>query len=135
MATPDTTELAGEKNLTIEQGATFEHLFTWCEYDAEASPSPIGAPFDLTGFKARMHIRKKFTSTVYYIELTTENGRIAITALEGKIHLYISAEDTADLAWNGTAYYDLELYDDGTSPVYVKRLVQGTVTLSKEATK
>lgn len=133
MTTPDTTELAGTLNLTIEQGATFEHELVWREA-SEGSP-PYGNPFDLTGFKARMHIRKRFTSTDYYIELTTENGRITLTSLLGQIHLYISAADTALLSWTGSAYYDLELYDDSSSPFYVKRLVQGTVTLSKEVTK
>lgn len=85
-------------------------------------------PVDLTGATARMQIRAQLGGAVL-LELTTENGALAITGL-GTITRTLSAAQTAALAWT-EAVYDLEVqYPDGT----VQRYLQGAVTVSREVT-
>lgn len=113
--------LAGELNLTIEQGATF--LLTLIYQD------DTGAPTNLAGATARMQLRASKTAASPVMELTTENGRISITAAAGQINLTISATDTATLT--GSGVYDLELVNGAI----VERLVEGTYTISAQVTR
>lgn len=111
-------------DLTIYQGATFRRTVVWLTGEP---PTPV----DLTGYTARMQIRRKLKDRDFVIELTTENGRISITRPdEGLINLLISATDTAALSIL-SGVYDLELeYDDE-----VVRLIEGAVTISPEVTR
>ena len=121
---------AGTVNITIEQGATFQYVLTWKEYDSTNPPTYEGDPIDLSGYTARAQIRKRLKSEEVMIELTTENGRITLGGALGTISLFIDAEDTEALNFN-SGVWDLEMEVSGI----VKRLVQGTVTLSKEVTR
>lgn len=111
---------AGRASLLVEKGATFHKTIYWEAGDP-------ATPVDLTGYTARMMIRSG--AGVLLIELTTENGRIALNADPGRIDLYISALDTEALIGT-TGVYDLEL----VLGLEVVRLVQGDVTLSPEVT-
>jgi hypothetical protein len=113
--------LAGELNLTIEQGATF--LLTLIYQD------DTGAPANLSGYTGRMQLRASKTAANPALELTTENGRISINGNAGQINLTISATDTAALS--GSGVYDLELVNGEI----VERLVEGTYTVSAEVTR
>ncbi len=117
---------AAKLDLIIEQGATFRHtLFVKAGKGADAPPA------DLTDCTARMQIRSDIDSPDVEIELTTENDRITITPLEGRIDLLISDEDTAALSFE-VGVHDIELeYPNGD----VKRAVQGKVVLSREVTR
>lgn len=85
-------------------------------------------PVDLTGATARMQIRAGLGGAVL-LELTTENGGLAITG-PGTLTRTLSATETAALTWTD-GVYDLEVeYADGT----VQRYLQGTVTVSREVT-
>jgi hypothetical protein len=64
------------------------------------------------------------------IDLTTENDRIVITELEGKVELVISAADTAALSF-ASGVYDLELVNGSE----VTRFCGGKVKLSREVTR
>ncbi len=108
-------------DLTIYQGATFRKRLVW---------TVNGTAVDLTGFTARMQIRSSIGDSTALIEMTTENGGISITAVDGQIDLFISSDDTASLSFN-SGVYDLELNDSGE----VTRLVMGKVNLSKEVTR
>lgn len=110
-------------DLTIYQGSTFLKKFQW-----KTGNPPV--PVNLTGYSARMQIREKITSPNPVISLTTENGGIKLEN-DGFIVLNISAEDTASFNFKG-AVYDLELI----SPTgFVRRLIEGSVTLSPEVTR
>lgn len=86
-------------------------------------------PVDLTGATARMQIRAGLGGAVL-LELTTENGGLAITG-PGTLTRTLSATETAALTWTD-GVYDLEVeYADGT----VQRYLQGAVTVSREVTK
>jgi hypothetical protein len=109
-------------DLTIEQGARFDKVLYY-------KPNNVAA--DLTGYTARMQVRQTVASNAVLLELTTENGRITITADEGKLTLFVASADTAALTFTD-AVYDLELVDgDGE----VIRLCRGAVHLEKEVTR
>lgn len=85
-------------------------------------------PVDLTGATARMQIRAGVGGALL-LELTTENGGLAITG-PGTLTRTLSATETAALTWTD-GVYDLEVeYADGT----VQRYLQGAVTVSREVT-
>jgi hypothetical protein len=89
------------------------------------------APVNLAGYTARMHIRQALTSTTTLLELTTENGRIAIDETNYVITLTITAADTEDLTF-ASAVYSLELVSGSGA---VTTLLEGTVKLNKEITR
>jgi hypothetical protein len=108
--------------LIIEQGATWKHALIVRD----------GAtPRDLTGYTARMQIRKVVTSADVLAELTVANSGITITAAQGRIDLVLSATATAGLP-SGPSVYDFEL--EGPSGE-VTRLLQGTVTVDAQVTR
>jgi len=110
-------------DIEIEQGATFSRLFRWKD--------SAGDPVDLTGYTARMQIRRKYSSTTVEYSATTENGDIVLGDALGTIQLDISAANTALLTCS-SGVYDLELI---ASDNVVTRFVQGTVTVSREVTR
>jgi hypothetical protein len=125
------------KPLYIEQGATYTLAFQWCEPGADALTP--GDPHDLTGFKARMQIRKKQGEAVL-ASATTDNGKIVLGrnrdgddlgAASGWIRVELPDEDTDNLQTK-TAKYDLEVEDAGGR---VYRLLQGTVTVDPNITQ
>jgi hypothetical protein len=90
-------------------------------------------PVDLTGYTARMQVREKLKATDTILDLTTENHGITITIDSEKTTLtvYADAETTAGITVS-KGVYDLELIDT-SGDVY--RLMEGTVTVSKEVTR
>ncbi|MCU4601851.1 hypothetical protein [Acinetobacter ursingii] len=114
---------AAKLNLKIEQGATFRQTFDW---------TTNGVPVNLTGFETRMQLRQPIDSPTIIHELTTSNGGIHFTdPLNGKFELFISNIDTAAFNFS-TCVYDLEMVAPNTD---VTRLIEGTITLSKEVTR
>lgn len=113
---------AGIYNFICEQGATFTRVIN--------ATDGAGDPIDLTGYTARMQVRRDIDATAILIELTTENGRITLGGESGTITLSIDAEDTSAIPRPGI--YDLELESDtGT----VIRLLKGIFDLDPEATR
>jgi hypothetical protein len=107
----------------IEQGATFYQPLVWKDSNDD--------PVDLTGYIARMQIRKTVKSPDPLISLTTENGRITLGGDQGTITLEIDADDTADFT-TFCGVYDLEVEaSDGT----VTRLLEGQIEISREVTR
>ncbi len=115
--------IAGRHDFTIEQGTTFTRNVQWKDSS--------GNPVDLTSYTAAMKIRESYDSGSALVSLTSGGGDITITAVTGTLTITISATATAALDFD-RGVYDLEL-DDGSG---VKtRLLEGHVTLAKEATK
>jgi len=114
---------AGTLDLFVEQGATFSYTLTLND--------SAGAPVNLTGYTARMQMRRSVQSPDILISLTTANGRLVITPLTGVITMTISATDTAALNFQ-SAVYDLEIESAGG---IVTRLIEGKVRLSLEVTR
>lgn len=114
--------LAGTYNIKIDQGATFYRRITLTE--------PDGTLYDLTGYTARMQIRRELSDDDVVIELTTDNGMILLGGEDGTIDLMMSAEDTSDITRDGV--YDLEIVDDGDN---VYRVLKGSVRVNLEVTR
>lgn len=114
--------LAGIYNFTCDQGATFNRVITLFEPDGET-------PYDLTGYTARMQVRRETEEGDVLISLTTANGRIALGGAAGTITLNISATDTAALTDDGV--YDLEI----VSGANVHRVLKGLFRLDYEVTR
>jgi hypothetical protein len=113
---------AGVWNIVIEQGGTFSNTVTWKDGS--------GVAVNLTGYTARMQIRKNPDSFVTLVEITTENGGITLGGAAGTIALLITAAVTATLP-AGPAKYDLELISGST----VTKLLKGDVSILPEVTR
>jgi hypothetical protein len=119
---------AATLNLQIEQGTTYRQELQWFNPDGTTA-------IDLTGCTALAHVRTAIDATETLLELSTENGRIEITPLEGKILLHLTAEETAALSWS-IGLYDLEIIFPTTGdeiPIY--RLCKGKIKVIKEITR
>lgn len=114
---------AATRDITIEQGATFTYPLIY--KDSE------GTPVNLTGYTARMQVRRSKASDVAVLTLTTENGSITLGGAAGTINVVASAENTAAITIK-VGVYDLELVSPSGN---VKRLIEGEVTISQEVTK
>ena len=88
-------------------------------------------PSDINGFTARMQIREKWHSTNFIHELTTENGGILLTVEDASIEITITPVNTEAFTFN-KAVYDIEMISPGGD---ITRIIEGTITLSKEVTK
>jgi hypothetical protein len=112
--------MAGNHDFSIDQGTTWNRELT-LEQDSN--------PVDLSGFSARMQLRRTRSQTEYDLSLTTENGGLTIEPLTGKITISLTAAQTALLS--GSYFYDLETVSGGT----VIRWLEGKVNLSPEVTR
>lgn len=115
--------LAGRYNIICDQGSTFQRVIEIKDTD--------GTVFPLTGYTARMQIRREVDATSTIIELTTENGRIVVYTSLGAIELKLSASETAGMARGG--YYDLEIIKTATGEV--QKVLRGEFRLEKEVTR
>jgi hypothetical protein len=125
--------IAGVYNITLEQGTTFYRLIDVME-PTVLDPDVYEA-FDLTGYTARMQIRRTIDSETPMVSLTspTVNGN-GITVMDGANNaISININDTTTSLVDSSGLYDLEIIK--TSTGQVSRLLQGTVTLSREVTK
>lgn len=114
-------------NLQVEQGATFNPIWTWKSGATEASATPV----DLTGCTARMQIREDEDDSTVLYELTTENSKIVLGDAAGTIEVIISDEDSAAFTWD-SGVYDLEIeFVDGT----VRRWSKGSVIVLPNVTR
>lgn len=88
------------------------------------------SPVNLTGYTGRLQLRPKVNSDTVLLELTTENGGIALDTIKSTITLLATAAQTQDLTFS-SAVYSLEMIKAGE----VSQLITGSVTLIKEVTR
>ena len=125
--------IAGVYNITLEQGTTFYRLIDVME-PTVLDPDVYEA-FNLTGYTARMQIRRTIDSETPMVSLTspTVSGN-GITVMDGANNaISINITDATTSLVDSSGLYDLEIIK--TSTGQVSRLLQGTVTLSREVTK
>lgn len=110
-------------NFTINQGTdvTVPILLT------DADDQPI----DLSGYSARMQLRTSVYSDTAVDTLTTENERIEIVALEGKLTLSFPNAITEEYPAQ-TLVYDIEIQ---SSQNQVTRILSGKISVSAEVTR
>lgn len=114
---------AGNYDIVVERGAVFNRVLTW----RDANNSLV----NLSGYTARLHVKKAFSDASTVFEMTTENGRITLGGAAGTITLYISANDTDDIIAE-TCVYDLKLVPANTNNAV--RLVEGTFDVVPQVT-
>jgi hypothetical protein len=130
--------IAGEYNITIEQGSTFARLISIEQPDLNVDPTgQTFMNYSLAGHTARMQIRRTIDSATPMISLTTENGRLTInpnivadSGKDNEIAMLISAADTATLTTSGV--YDLEIINANGA---VFKVIRGSITLISEVTR
>lgn len=108
--------------LTIYQGSTYEHQFQL---------TSGGAPFDLTGYTARMQIRATVDSATTLYSTDSVTGDITITAASGYVDLEIHGDTSS--AWDFTkGVYDIEIVSPTDKPY---RIAEGSVKIVPEVTR
>lgn len=112
---------AGIYHMKLDQGSTFSLVLTYKDSNGDA--------INLSGYTARMQMRRNHEDTTL-IDLTTENGRIALGGSAGTVTLTIAAGDTAALP-PVEGVYDLELVQGSV----VDKLLAGTFSIAREVTR
>lgn len=132
---------AATRPLFIEQGATFTLGFTWRQTTEVGGVVTPGDPYDLTGCKARMQMRRSQGTPVLLTATSAVAGegagRIVLGGDTGRVDLTLTDEDT-DLLTAKTCVYDLEIEwpaAAGELRPRVDRLIQGVVTVSPNITQ
>lgn len=112
----------------IEIGATFSYQLIWQK--EQPADSGIFLPVDLTGYTAKMQIRKSPGAPVI-LEISSTNGRLTFDRPNGLINLVVPASVTAALP-AGIYKYDLDLTDQNgfvTRFIYGNFEIIGTITV------
>lgn len=119
-----------EFKIIIDQG--FEQRFRVLDVDE----NDVKTPRDLTGYTAKMSVRKSASRlSEEIVTLTTENGRIILgeaDPTDGWINLFISATDTDSAPINenvGKAFYDFFLIPPTGQPDINERLLTGSLQI------
>lgn len=115
--------LAGKYNIVCDQGSTF--------FRTIAIKNTDGSVFNLTGYTARMQVRKDVDNTTVILEFTTANSKLVIYPLTGIITMSLTAADTTALTRGGV--YDLEIVK--TANGEVSKVIRGEFRLEKEVTR
>lgn len=113
--------MADTYDIEIDAGATFQLQVLWRDSD--------GDPINLTGYSARMHIRRTVEAEDIDVELTSGSG-MTLGGTAGTIDIEIDDATTSGLS--GSYVYDLELESGGG---VVSRVIQGAVTVNPEVTR
>lgn len=108
-------------DFVARQGATFDRSFTW---------KPLGVAADLTGFTARMQVRRTVRSAEPVVSLTSGSG-ITLGGEAGTVRLVITAAAMAALSARSYVY-DIELID-GAGTVFP--VLSGNFVVSAEVTR
>lgn len=115
---------AFKHNIKLDQGATNRELFTW----KTGTPA---VPVDLSGCTARSQVRATKDSTEVLVELSTTDDSIVLGGALGTVELIFSPESTIGATWK-SGVYDVEITLSNTD---IRRLVEGSVSLSSEVTR
>ena len=109
-------------NITINQGENYDLTATLTDAN--------GTPVNITGYALRGKVRYSYGSTGVLVDLEPS----VINATGGVINFTLTPEETAALPIT-VAVYDIERYISGQSPeTTVSRVLQGSVTVTPEAT-
>lgn len=111
--------MSAKYNLVCEQGTTFNFQFVIKNDDT---------PWNLTNYSATMTVRPFLGSTTTTVVASTENGRITLTPLAGRVTVNIAASVTKDFSVSRHAY-DLIL-DSGST---ITRVLEGKFVVTQGA--
>ena len=109
-------------NISAEQGSDYLATITY--------KNSSGVLVNLTGYTARMQVRKTVSSDVAYLTLTSASG-LTLGGGAGTIGITISASAMAQIP-SGSYVYDLEIIDTSGK---VSKILKGTFDIAGEATR
>lgn len=115
--------MAGQLDLAIIRGDTFNPTFTWMN-ESET-------PYNITGWTAKIQFRDYPDGSVIH---EFDNSYFTINGSAGEITFTIPATETAAFSWS-ILHYDLQLTNPAATPNYVKTLLVGTVRCAKDITQ
>ena len=118
---------AKKTHILIEQGASFSQDFLWLDGN-NTPPTPI----DLTGYSARMQIRRHHDSAEAILDVTNAGTEITLGTADGTITVSLDEAASAALPAPFYGVYDLEVEDESG---YVTRLIEGHVEIRPEVTR
>ena len=123
--------MSNQLDIEVKQGTTLQVSFP-IEQSA-------GVPFNLTGYDARLQIRRSFGEASTLLNATLSNGKLVLTSpADGVVSLVLAPSDTSSIRFADRddetldCVYDLELISP-TGSVYSP--VRGTLTLVREVTR
>lgn len=121
---------AGRYDIALEAGSVFQQTVTWNDSN--------GAAVNLTGYSARLAIRRGIADTDPLLTLTSPGGGLTLGGSAGTIAIRITAIQTATLATSPIVSrlgrYDLELVPP-SGEADARRLLEGSVTISGNVTR
>jgi hypothetical protein len=94
--------VAGSYNITIDQGASIDRVWTWLQADQVT-------PVNLTGFSAHLQVRDRPGGTLL-ADFSTAAGQITLGGVAGTITLIVAAAVTAAYGFD-SGTYDLHMTD------------------------
>lgn len=118
--------MAAQHDLKIEQGATFDQSFIYNDI------GPPKAPIDLTGYTARMQVRKSHDDANTILSHTDTDPEITLGGVNGTITLLFDDVLTEALVAPFKGVYDFELIDPSG---VVTRLLEGEFFVTPEVTR
>jgi hypothetical protein len=116
--------------MVVDQGSSFTRVVTW----RDESSTPV----NITGYTARMKVKRAYSSTSTLLSLTLSSG-LSLGGTAGTITITITAGQTAALPVQVdgairdplVAVYDLELVSGSGQ---VTRLLEGNFIITPEVT-
>lgn len=121
----------GETQIQVDQGSTFEHTFTL---------TVNSLPFDLTGYDARMQVRKTYGSSTPVFSGTIANGKLSfVSEVGGTLKVTMTPTDSSVIKFNSVddstldCVFDVEIQNILTGKVY--KPVRGTLVFAREVTR
>ena len=84
---------------TLVKGKTFQETLL-----LQQGPGVSAPAVNLTGYSAKMQVRSAKGASTALLELSTENGRIVTTPLEGRIDLTVSETDLRALSFSSGVF-------------------------------
>jgi hypothetical protein len=126
--------IAGVYNITCEQGSSFLRTLELEQPDLNADPTgQTYEEFDLSGYTARMQVRRTIDSDSAIVTLTTENLGLEINPNNDTVNLIkMSMSSSVTASINSSGVYDLEVT---SSTGFVSKIVKGAFTLIPEVTR
>ena len=118
--------------MTTRPAAVNYHLYLGATFEETATlQDSAGTPLDLTGYSAKMHVRRDLDDATPLYVFDTADGSIVLGGAAGTVALALPATATsnADLRdpEGETWVYDLLLSNDNATPPVVDRTLQGRI--------
>jgi hypothetical protein len=133
--------MATQKEMVVDQGSTHEEYYIIQQLTDPTLPfNQTTNPYialNLTGYTIAMMVRATYDSASPVITATTTNGKITVpNAGSGQLLVTLIPTDTSIITFKGDSasyVYDIEITKTATGKV--TRIVQGSFTISREATR